>query len=204
MSNRKNSKASSQIFRKLLVAAQFSVATILIIAVLFIFKQITFLKNHDLGFNKEGLVALDVSSLDDDDAALRRKVVVLQDEISKSSMQNGIVSMGAMESIPGFGCRNGFTVYNPDNLEVYTANSIGIDENFSQVLELPILEGRNFSKELASDKDAILINETLKRKLGWTSIENKQLCLFSKDDKVNVIGVFKDMNINSLRRTFHP
>lgn len=204
LSNKKNSSPGSNIFRKLLVAVQFSIATILIIAVLFIFKQITFLKNHDLGFNKEGLVALDVSSLDNDIGVLRRRVAVLEQEVSKKALQNGIVSMGAMETIPGAGFRSNFTIYNPDNLEVYTAISIGIDEKFSDVLELPVTEGRIFSEELASDKGSIMINETLKQKLGWGSIENKQLAVFSKDNKINVIGVFKDVNINSLAQNIPP
>lgn len=204
LSNRKNSGSGSNIFRTLLMAAQISVATILIIAVLFIFKQITFLKNHDLGFNKEGLVALDVSSLDNNIDVLRRKAAVLKQEISRWALQNGILSMGAMETIPGTVARNNFTVYNPDNLEVYTAISIGIDENFSNVLELPVTEGRIFSKELISDKESIMINETLKRKLGWGSIDNKQLSVFKKDNKVNVIGVFKDVNINSLAQNIPP
>jgi len=204
LSNRKNRGTAPGIFGKILVAVQFSIATILIIGVLFIFKQITFMKNHDLGFNKNGLVALDVSSLDGGMDAWRRKAAILEQEVSKEAIQNGIESIGAMESIPGIGCRNGFTVYNPDNLEAYTTNSIGIDEDFSQVLELPVLEGRNFSNDLASDRESILINETLKGKLGWSSIENKQLFLFSKDYKVNVIGVFKDMNINSLAQSIPP
>ncbi len=204
LSNRKNRGSAPGIFRKILVAVQFSIATILIMGVLFISKQITFMKNHDLGFNKNALVALDISSLDGGVEIWRRKAAIIEQEVSKEAIQNGIESMGATESIPGIGCRNGFTVYNPDNLEAYTTNSIGIDEDFSQVLELPVLEGRNFSKDLASDREAILINETLKRKLGWSSIENKQLFLFSKDYKVNVIGVFKDMNINSLAQNIAP
>ena len=204
LSNRKNRGSAPGIFRKILVAVQFSIATILIMGVLFISKQITFMKNHDLGFNKNALVALDISSLDGGVEIWRRKAAIIEQEVSKEAIQNGIESMGATESIPGIGCRNGFTVYNPDNLEAYTTNSIGIDEDFSQVLELPVLEGRNFSKDQASDREAILINETLKRKLGWSSIENKQLFLFSKDYKVNVIGVFKDMNINSLAQNIAP
>jgi putative ABC transport system permease protein len=202
--NSRNGSFAPGIFRKLLVAVQLSIATILIISVLFIFKQISFMKNHELGFNKKGLVALDLSLLEGGVDVWRRKAVILEQEVSKQAIQNGIESIGAMESIPGMGCKNGFTVYNTDNLEAYTVNSIGIDENFSEVLELPLIEGQNFSKDQAADQNAILINETLKRKLGWSSIENKQLALFSKDYKVNVIGVFKDMNISSLAQNIPP
>ncbi len=206
LSNKKGDNRSQYNSREILVVMQFSIAIFLIITVLFISKQISFMKNHSVGFNKEGLVAVNISSLENpnDEGALQRKAEILEQEISKRALQNGILTLGATEGIPGDGFRNGFTVYNPDNLNSYTATSVGIDENFSGVIELPVIEGRNFSAGLASDKETILINETLKRMLGWSSIENKQLAIFSKDNKVNVIGVFKDLNINSLNQNIPP
>jgi ABC-type antimicrobial peptide transport system permease subunit len=204
ISDRKRNNPGLNIFRKVLVVGQISIATILITAVLFIFKQLTFLKEHDLGFNKEGLVALDVSSLNNNLSILRRKAAALQQEISKEAVQNGIENIGAMETIPGVYAKNNFTIYNPDNLDVYTAVSVGIDENFSNVLKIPITEGRIFSKDVASDNEKIMINETLKRKLGWRSIENKQIAVFRKENKLDVIGVFKDININSLAQNVPP
>ncbi len=204
LSNRKSVTSHPGLFRKILVTIQFSVATALIISVLFIFRQISFLKQHDLGFNKEGLIALDVSSLSNDLEVIRRKAAVLEQEISGEAIPNGIVSIGTEESLPGTGYRNAPTVFDPGTGEAYTAIAVGIDENYSDVLELPATEGRNFAKDRTSDHDGILINETLKHKLGWTSIENKQLALETKDSRVNVIGVFKDVNINSLVQSIPP
>ena len=202
--NRKSVSSHPGLFRKILLTLQFSVATVLIIAVLFLFRQISFLKQHDLGFNKEGLIALDVSSLSNDQEVLQRKTAVLEQEISCEATPNGIVSMGTEESIPGTGYRNAPTVFDPETEVPYTVIAVGIDENYSGVLELPVTEGRNFAKDRVSDHDAILINETLKHKLGWTSVENKQLALYTKDSRVNVIGVFKDVNINSLAQRIPP
>ena len=202
--NRKSVSSHPGLFRKILVTSQFPVATVLIIAVLFLFRQILFLKHHDLGFNKEGLIALDVSSLSNDQKVLQRKAAVLEQEISRVAIPNGIVSMGTEESIPGTGYRNAPTVFDPETEVPYTVIAVGIDENYSGVLELPVTEGRNFAKDRVSDHDAILINETLKHKLGWTSAENKQLALYTKDSRVNVIGVFKDVNINSLTQRIPP
>jgi len=204
LSNRKDKNANPGAFRKLLIVLQFSVATALIIGVLFIFKQISFMKNHELGFNQSELLAQDISGLDNDLEVLQRKAAVLEQEILKQGMQNGILKTGAMEAIPGTNFRNAFTIFDPDNLNSYTAVSVGIDENTSGVLDLTVVEGRDFSGGLASERNAILINETLKRHLGWKSIENKELAIFSKDNKVRVIGVFKDININSLDHAIPP
>ena len=204
LSNRKANSSSQGIFRKTLVAVQFSIATLLIITSLFIFKQISFMKNHDLGFTKEGLVAIDISSLDTELSEIKKKASLLEQEIQKRGIQNGIVNVAAMEALPGAHYYNNFSITNPENQNTYSAISVGIDENYSNVLELPVVEGRNFSKELASDAGAILINETLKKKLGWNTIENKQLAVISQDDKTPVIGVFKDVNINSLAQAIPP
>ncbi len=204
LSSKITKNISQGIFRKILVVTQFSIATVLIIAALFVFKQISFMKKHDLGFSKDGIVAVDLSSLGNEISDIGQKASILELEIQKRGIQNGIENIAEMETLPGAHYRNNFSITDPENQNTYSVISVGIDENYSNVLELPIIEGRNFSKELTSDRDAILINETLKNKLGWNSIENKQLSLISKDDKTAVIGVFKDIHINSLAQAIPP
>ncbi|MCG6188035.1 ABC transporter permease [Maribellus maritimus] len=204
LSGKKGYNPSGNVFRKSLVVAQLSIATMLIIASLFVFKQISFMKNHDLGFNKNGLIAVNISQLNGETNNIKEKAPILEQEIQKRGIQNGIKGIAATEAIPGTVYKNGFTVFNPENFNSYTTISVGIDENYAGVMEQPVVEGRNFSKELASDAEGILINETLKKKLGWKSIENKQLAIFSKDYKVPVIGVLKDININSLAQAIPP
>ena len=204
LSTGSRNKKTGNTFRKILAISQFTIAIILIISSLFIFKQISFLKHHGLGFNKKGLLAVDISSLDNNSGNLENKARLFEQEILKRSEQNGISKIAAMEAIPGSVYRNGFTVFNPDNENSYTAVSVGIDESYAGLLEQPILEGRNFSAEIASDAGAVLINETLKKMLGWETVEDKHLSLFSKDYKIPVIGVFKDVNIGSLKQAVPP
>ncbi len=204
LSGRKENIPQQKKFRQALVVIQFSVALMLTMTSLFIFRQISFVKNHDLGFDKKGLYVLDLSAMDNDLELQGKKAAVLEQEISNQSEPNGILKTGLMESVPGTQYRNAFTIYNPDNLNVYTAVSAGIDENYAGVLQLPLSEGRNFSEGFASDRESILINETLERQLGWKSVENKQLALFTTDNKVNVIGVLHDVNIGSLDNAIPP
>ncbi len=200
----KGQKHSGNSIRRILIASQFTIAIVLMISSLFIFKQISFLKNHEIGFNEKGLVAVDLSPLEDDTDYLEPKLKLLEQEVLKRGEQNGITKVAAMEAIPGSHYRNGFAIFNLDNDNTYTAISVGIDENYAGLLEQPILEGRNFSAERASDAGTVLINETLKNMLGWKSVEDKQLGLYSKNNKVSVIGVFKDVNIGSLNRAIPP
>ncbi|MCK4827132.1 ABC transporter permease, partial [bacterium] len=202
--NKQNKNTLMGFFRNTLVIIQLVIANILIIASFFIFKQITFMKNHDLGFNKEGLIALEVSDLDSNWEKRIQKLKVLKQEIMKQSASGDIMGMCETEAIPGSGFRNGFTVYDPNNWDSFTVKSVGIDENYSSLFEIPLAEGKNFGRDISSEKDAVLINETFKRQLNWNSIEDKYLTLFNKNYKIPVIGVLKDVHINSLNQAIPP
>jgi len=202
--NKQNKNTLMGFFRNTLVIIQLVIANILIIASFFIFKQITFMKNHDLGFNKEGLIALEVSDLDSDWEKRIQKLKVLEQEIMKQSASGDIMGMCETEAIPGSGFRNAFTVYEPNNWDSFTVISVGIDENYSSLFEIPLVEGKNFGRDISSEKDAVLINETFKRQLNWNSIEDKHLTLFNKNYKIPVIGVLKDVHINSLNQAIPP
>ncbi len=204
LSAKRGKGSSGKALQKPLIVTQFIIVNVLIIAVLFIFKQISFMKEHDLGFNKEGLIGVDISPLNSNLGQLVKSAKVLEQEIGKYSAQCGIVSMASTEAIPGTGFRNAFTIFDPANLEAYTVTSVGIDENYTSAFEIPVLEGKAFSGNSKATSGSILINETLKRKLGWDSIENKQLAIFNKNNQVPVIGVLKDIHINSLNQAIPP
>lgn len=159
---------------------------------------------HDLGFNKEGLIGINIGVLDNDLQKLKRKAAIFKEEVEKYSGQSGIVAIANTEAIPGTGFRNSFTVFNLENDESYTVTSVGIDEDYSKVFEIPVTEGTNFVKGLQSNYGAILINETLKRKLGWETINGKELAVHDRKYKSSVIGVLKDVHVNSLNQSIPP
>ena len=202
--NKLNDGTSLGFFRKSIIVFQLIIANVLIIASLTIFKQISFMKNHDLGFSTEGLIALEIGALDNDLDRKINKAEVLEQEIDKRSRGSGILGICLTEAIPGAGIRNEFTVYDPDSWCAFSAISIGIDEDYSSLFEIPIIEGKNFGKNLATEKDAVIINQTFMHLLGWDSIENRHLALFNKDYLIPVIGVLRDVHVNSLTKAIPP
>lgn len=202
--NKMNDGTSLGFFRKSLIVFQLITANVLIIASLAIFKQISFMKEHNLGFNTEGLIALEIGALDNDSERKIQKAEVFEQEIVKMSRGSGILDMCLTEAIPGAGIRNGFTIYEPDGWNTFSVISIGIDEDYSSLFEIPIIEGKNFGRDLATEKDAVIINQTFMRLLGWDSIENRRLALFNKDYLIPVIGVLKDVHLNALTEAIPP
>jgi len=202
--NKRKEVTSLGYFRKILIVIQLVIANLLIISSLLIFKQISFMKRHDLGFNAKGLVALELGDLDSDWERKIQKVKVLEQEIIKKSVSAGILDLCETEAIPGSGIRNKFTVFETENWITFSVISIGVDENYSSLFNIPIVEGKNFGDDIASEKEAILINETFMRLLGWNTIENRQLALFNKENTIHVIGVFKDVHVSSLSQAIPP
>ena len=92
--------------------------------------------------------------------------------------------------------------------KVMTLKNIAVDENYIPTLKIPLVAGRNFSKEFATDSsDAVIINETAVRQFGWKDPIGKSIeWQGARVGSVNrtVIGVVKDYNFESLHERIQP
>jgi putative ABC transport system permease protein len=194
-------------FQKSFVVAQFSISILLWISQFFILRQISFLQNHDTGFVKENLITIPVGTLGNNGIERMKNTTLFTQELEKYQAQYGFGQAAVTEFVPGFGFRNNFKIYPEesaysDGLELLSCD---IDENFLNVFGLKIVKGRFFSKDFASDNEnAIIINESAFKQLGWKSIEGKSIGLFSRDNKKEVVGVISDINVKSLQQNIEP
>lgn len=193
-------------FQKSFVVLQFTITVILGITLLFIFKQISFMRNHETGFNKENLVTIPVRSLGHDTDDRMKNTTIFVQMLEKYQSQYDYGKASVTEFVPGFGFRNLFKIY-PEG-STYTDGmellSCDVDENFQDVFGLHIINGRFFSKDYSTDNDAIIINESAWEKLGWKSVEGKSVGLFTKDNRKKIVGVINDINVRSLQYPVQP
>lgn len=192
---------SRSLFRKILVFLQFAVSISLIIGTGIISKQIKFLKNKRLGFNKEQIVCLPV---------MDNNVLNSVDAIKKELLKHpDIINVSASLRIPG-----GSVDYVPmvpegfEKTESVTMFRIPIDENFIPALGIEISEGRNFSDRYSSDvENSVIINETAVKRFGWKNPIGKTIVEYASPDqtiKKTVVGVVKDFHFKSLREGILP
>ena len=202
----KEADRSKMTFQKSFVVFQFAITIILVITQLFIFKQICFLRNHDTGFNKESLITIPVQSLGQNGNERLKNTAILVQALEKYQSQYGYGKASVTEFVPGFGFRNNFKIYPEEAAfsEGMELLSCDVDENFSEVFGMHMVKGRFFSKDYSTDIDAIVINETAWKKLGWKSLEGKSVGLFTKDNRKEVIGVINDINVRSLQFPVSP
>jgi putative ABC transport system permease protein len=180
------------VLRNTLVVFQFFISAALILFTLLVFIQIKYISDKDLGFNKENLIFLTLH-----DAQAREKT-----ELLKSEFRNipGITGAGASTGMPGYNLTsNG---YFPEGYkEPMMIHALDVDFDFMEVMEIPVLDGRGFSKEFATDADAFIINQTLAKKIGWNEPVGKKIM---RDGEHKVIGMTGDFNFATLHNKIEP
>ncbi|OQP60601.1 ABC transporter permease [Niastella vici] len=186
-------------FRQALVVVQFSISVFLIVGTMIITKQMRYVKNKQLGYNKEQTV---IVNLDNDDINKNRRVF-------KTDLQNQslIQSVSLMSGEPGgFFDSQMFDV--EDRAEKWNARTEFADFEFVKTLGLKIIAGRDLSASFPTDTmDAVLINRTAAAKLGWTPQQaiGKWIQNTVRDKaKRHVVGVVADFNFQSLKQEVEP
>lgn len=192
--------------RKVLVVTQFSISIILIIATLITFKQLQFLNNRDLGYNKDQVINLDyfdevASSYDAFYNALMQ-----QSSIKEVARSSRVPTGRLLDSQGSAQIQKGDSLANTD----VVLKNIRIDYHFFETYQIPFVAGRNLSKEIKTDDSlAFILNESAVHMMGMEpeEIMNKDFQYGSV--KGRVVGVVKDFHFESLHEpivpiVFHP
>ena len=186
-----------QTLRKGLVIVQFAIAVFMIIGIVVVVRQIDYLKNKDLGFNRDMLVVVPARGGRND--ALKNRLI--QDPNVKS------VSFDS--SIPGqFIGDDTFIPEKRSQEDTFRTSSFTVGYDFLKTYEIELLWGRNFSPEFPTDvREGLIINETAARELGWgEEAVDKEMFDFTPDASVRyrVIGVVRDFHHKSLKTAINP
>ncbi len=192
---------SSAGLRSGLVVFQFFISISLIIGTLVMYGQLSYMRNKDLGYNKDQvLIVQEIWWLGDKKEAFRQQL--LQDPRVVSVSNSGYLPAG-----PSNG--NNFFVYSDGNHDQNIKTlRYDVDENYMPTLGMTMATGRNFSKEYASDSTAVIVNESAARAFGWKNNSLGHTITHSENNGVkttyHVIGVVKDFHFRSLHEQITP
>jgi putative ABC transport system permease protein len=187
--------------RDLLTIVQFSISGILVIAIIIIRQQLHFIENNDPGYEKENILSVNLK-----DEGVRDKIDFFVQELKKHP---NIVSTSMASYLPNnVGTQQSRNWNGPEGQVAVSFYTIHADHNYVDLFNLQIIKGRNFSNEIKSDKNAILINETAAKTYGWDDPVGMEFTNESggsgTGDTVRIIGVIKDIHIASYRRPIEP
>ena len=186
-------------FRQVLVVVQFSISVFLIVGTIIITRQMHYVKNKQLGYNKEQTVIVPV-----DNGDINRNMNVFKTGLQN---QSAVQSVSCMSGQPG-GFFDGHVFDVEGHSERWNARTEFADFDFVKTLGLKIIAGRDFSAAFPTDTtNAVLVNKTAAAKLGWTPQQSvgKWIQNTVRDNaKRRIIGVVEDFNFQTLKENIEP
>jgi len=186
--------------RGVLVIFQFTITIILFISTFVVSKQMSYIRKKDLGFDKENLVIIKRAY-----ALSQQGQAFIQELLKNPDVTSATIS----NTIPGELFGN--TAFYPEGTGVegtHAINYMASDHDFAKTFGLEITRGRFFSKDLASDSMAVVLNTAAIKSLGFTNPIDTILYQISgtpgQDVPLKVIGVLKDFHYESLHQKIRP
>jgi len=193
---------SNTSLRNGLVVFQFLIAAVLIVATIGIQKQMNFVQNKKMGFEREQVLIIDDAyALGNNTKAYKRQIT--EHPSILSATYSGFLPVPSSRSDSPL-CKS--TEMREDNcvaMQIWD-----VDEDYIQTMGMTLLDGRNFNIDMATDSLAVIINETaatlfgMEDPVGQTIYGNQGFAdpnAPSQMNPVKIIGVVEDFHFESLR-----
>ncbi len=181
------------LFRSGLVVIQFGLALAMIVSTLIVLQQLYFMKNKDIGFDKEQIMLVDLNKEAND------KFESLKTELQRNSNVQGVTASG--QRLGNNFHQWSFKVKADTGVLEITPSNVNVEYDYLKVYGIKLKEGRDFSKANASDNGkAFIINESFAKELGLKETIGTRVghSWYHNDSLGTIIGVAQDFNFNSL------
>jgi len=181
-----------------LVVLQFSISVILMISTLVVYRQLQFIKNRDIGFNKENLLYVHMPEVGD----LKNNKDALKAMLSQYP---GINDYTITDHLPTYLTTGGPLSWPGMNQgEQVITSRLLTDENFIRTFGIPLLAGRFFSQDFKSYDSTYVVNETALKVMNITPSDaiGKKITMSGREG--TIIGVVKDFNFKPVQQPVEP
>jgi len=189
------------LLRQTLIVSQFTITIILITGITIIYSQMSFIKQKDLGYNKDALLFLRVNGNTD----VINGYNAFKNELETSSLVSGIATSNSM-IVGGLGSGGSETVDKTGNPLQVNTSRLRVDKDYLSVYGLKLMAGQNFNQHATEDTiRQVILNETAVKKFGWPSNESAIGKPFKMGgQKGIVVGVVNNFHFNSLEQAIEP
>ena len=193
----KNSKQNGRL-RRVLVVFQFAVSILLIIGTMVMYRQIKYMLNKDVGFNKEQLIVINRAG------ALGTKVKSFKQAVKEIP---GVMNISSSTAVPGRNNNNNGYMIEGRKDETFLIMTNWVDYNYLDTYGMTLVSGRSFDESYTTDQQACLVNETAVKDFNITDVQKTRFMQPSDSGKMEylpVLGVVKNFNFQSLRNPIGP
>ncbi len=194
-----NPGSVSKTLRSILVVFQFTVSVVIIIGAMVIYSQLHFMTSYDIGIDKKNLIIINRSDV------LGKQIESFKQQVMQIP---GVENAGNTTAFPGKGFFHTAMILGDDPSETTSWINVGsVSYGFAEAMGIKLAEGRFFSKEFGTDTMSVVLNESAMKLLNFKDPLGKYI-LHPVDhghaDRLKIIGIMKDFNIESLHSGITP
>ncbi len=193
----KNNMRSGRL-RRVLVVFQFTVSILLIVGTMIMYNQIKYMLNKDVGFSKDQIII--VERVDE----LGKRMKSFKEAVKQIP---GVVNISSSSAVPNRNNNNNGYGMEGRKDESFLIQTNNVDYDYIATYGMTMVKGRAFNESYSSDKDACMINESAMKEFNIKDIEKTRFIVPTQDGKgkmIQVIGVVKNFNFESLRNPIKP
>lgn len=185
--------SSGMKLKKSLVIFQFASSITIMISTMIVFNQLNFVRNTNLGYDKENIVCLKIKGdINNQYEAFRNRLMNDTRILNISRSEPPAAELGKTEDIHWAGKSKKFSAW-----------MMHVDQNFADTYKMEMQSGRFYSREHSTDAtEAYVLNEAAVKEMGLESPIGKELTVWGRTCKI--IGVVKDFHFNSLHHAIEP
>ncbi|WP_183567603.1 ABC transporter permease [Mucilaginibacter sp. SP1R1] len=189
--------SKSSVLRNGLVVFQFTTSIILIISTIVIYNQMQYILNKKVGFEKDQVLMIQGTNTLDNEVKNFKNELLKLPAVESASISDFLPVSGTK--------RNGNEFHNEGKVKE-EAGAGGqfwdIDADYLKTFGMKLVAGRNFNPEMKTDSQAVIVNQTLVKKLNIKNPIGKRIVNYGAP--MLIIGVVQDFNFESLRDGIEP
>jgi putative ABC transport system permease protein len=184
--------------RRILVVFQFAVSILLIVGTMVMYRQISFMLNKDVGFNKDQLIVIERAH------ALGPRWKAFKDAAKEIP---GVVNIASSTAVPGRNNNNNGYLIEGRKDESFLMVTNWVDYDYLETYGMKLASGRFFNESHATDNEACLVNESTVREFGLDQRDQTRIIRPGGEGRLlhmSIIGVVNNFNHESLRNPIQP
>lgn len=192
-------KKSGLTLRKVLIGVQFAISIFVVVCTVFMQQQIDFVRNQDLGFDKENVLIIPIQ-----DTLVRNQITSVKNELLQ---HNSIKAAATSYNVMGMGVGSPVMwAEGEDGMKQQAFNMIAIGDEYLETMGIELLKGRAFQEGPNTDVDNVFIcNEAAAKLMGWGDDPiGKRVKWFHGTTDGQIVGLVKDFNFSSLHNAIEP
>ncbi len=194
---KQSSKSRKSLLRRTLVVTQFILSIMLIVGTLIVYKQINYMLNKELGYEKESMIYF-----------IKRANVRTQYDVFKSELLRdpNITRITTSSDVPTYTVHStgAFSWEGKDPETSFLIHQFSVDFDYIKTFNMNIIAGRDFSKEFPVDAStkSFIVNETAVKAMGLKDPVGSKFTLYSNSGQI--VGVVEDFHYKSLQKEIEP